>query len=130
MRALRASVARRSKSAVGVALIVLSACATLNSPQQVASEHMIIGPKGYTVDWGLPKTGDYWVPNDTKNDIKAASDACGALPSVFIYHHIPRRPWFSYVGLHFDPGVDEQKKACVLTRLKAVPALTVYPKRS
>ena len=121
--------AKQTRKAASVALIALSACATSNSASTAGSEHMIVGPKGYTVDWGLPETGDYWVPDDTQDDIKAASDACHAPPSVFVYHHIPRPPWFSYFGLHFDSGVEDAKKACVVARLKAVPALTVYPKR-
>lgn len=119
----------QNRAAAGLALIALSACATTDRPGYVASEHLIVGPKGYTIDWGLPYTGDYWVPKATQNDIKAASDACHAPPSVFVYHHIPRPPWFSYLGLHFSPDTDEQQKACVVTRIKAEPSLTIYPKR-
>jgi hypothetical protein len=110
-------------------LVMLPACATSERPKDTASAHIIIGPKGYTVDWGLPETGDYWVPNETADDIKAASGACKASPSVFVYHHIPRPPQFSDFGLHFAADTDEQQRACVVARLKAVPSLTVYPKR-
>lgn len=118
-----------STAAIVSILATLSACATSTGSKIVASQHIIIGPKGYTVDWGLPETGSYWIPDETKEDIKAASITCSALPNVFIYHHMPRPPWFSYFGLNFVNGVTDQQKSCLVMRLKAVPALTIYPKR-
>lgn len=118
-----------SRAAMIATIITLPACATTTGSKMIVSEHIIVGPKGYTVDWGLPLTGDYWVPDETKGDIKAASDACNAAPSVFVYHHIPRPPWFSYLGLRFPDGTTEQQKSCLVSRIKAVPALTVYPKK-
>ena len=117
-----------TKAWLRLAFVALAGCATVE-PRNFSSQHVIIGPKGYTVDWGLPETGYYWIPTETENDIKATFDACGAPPSVFVYHHIPRPPWFSYFGIRFEPGVDERARTCVVTRLKAVPSLTVYPKR-
>ncbi len=118
-----------SGAVIASTLATLSACAASTEPDIVASKHMIIGPKGYSVDWGLPLTGSYWVPDETKDNIKSASDACNAPPSMFVYHHIPRPPWFSYMGLRFPDRVTDKQKSCVVMRLKAVPALTVYPKR-
>jgi hypothetical protein len=118
-----------SGAVIASTLATLSACAASTEPDLVASKHMIIGPKGYSVDWGLPLTGSYWVPDETKDNIKSASDACNAPPSMFVYHHIPRPPWFSYMGLRFPDRVTDKQKSCVVMRLKAVPALTVYPKR-
>lgn len=118
-----------SRAAMIATIVTLPACAPTTGSKMIASEHVIVGPKGYTVDWGLPLTGDYWVPDETKGDIKAASEACNAPPSVFVYHHIPLPPWFSYLGLRFPGGTTEQQKSCVVSRIKAVPALTVYPKR-
>lgn len=117
------------RAAMIPAIVMLPACATTTGSKIIASEHIIIGPKGYTVDWGLPLTGGYWIPVETKDDIKAASDACSARPSVFVYHHVPRPPWFSYLGLRFPDGTTEQQKSCLVSRIKAVPALTVYPKK-
>jgi hypothetical protein len=117
-------------AAITSILVILSSCATLTESNVVASEHLIVGPKGYTVDWGSPVTDRYWIPHETEQDIKSATDACNAPPSVFVWHHIPRPPSFSGLGLHFPIGVDEQQKSCVVVRLKAVPALTVYPKRN
>lgn len=117
-------------AAITSILVMLSSCATLTESNIVASEHLIIGPKGYTVDWGIPVTDHYWIPNETEQDIKSATDACNAPPSVFVWHHIPRPPWFSALGLNFPVDVDEQQKSCVVARLKAVPALTVYSKRN
>lgn len=118
-----------SRTAMIATIVTLPACATTTGSKRIASEHVIDGPKGYTVNWGLPLTGAYWVPNETKDDIKAASDTCNAPASVFVYHHIPRPPWFSYLGLRFPDGTTEQQKSCVVSRIKAVPALTVYPKK-
>jgi hypothetical protein len=120
---------RLSRAAIIPIFASLSACVTPTGSKMIASEHIILGPKGYTVDWGLPKTDSYWVPDETKDDIKAATDACNAPPSVFVFHHIPTPPSFSHLGLNFPDGVAEQQKSCVVVRLKAVPALTVYPKR-
>jgi hypothetical protein len=118
-----------SRAMIMAIIATLPACATPTGSKMIASEHIILGPKGYTVDWGLPMTGDYWVPDETMGNIKAASDACNAPPSASVYHHIPRPPWFSYLGLHFPDGTTEQQKSCVVSRIKAVPALTVYPKK-
>ncbi len=118
-----------ARAAMMAAIVMLPACATTTGSKIIASEHIIVGPKGYTVDWGLPLTENYWVSEETKDDIKEASDACNAPPSVFVYHHIPRPPWFSYLGLRFPNGTTEQQKSCLVSRLGAVPALTVYPKK-
>lgn len=118
-----------ASGAIVLIFATLSACSTADGSKMIASEHSIIGPNGYTVDWGLPMNGYYWVPKETEGDIKAASDACQAPSSVFVYHHTPRPPWFSYLGLRFPDGTTEQQKSCVVSRIKAVPALTAYPKK-
>jgi hypothetical protein len=104
----------------------IAACSTSSTSKLVASEHLIIGPKGYTVDWGLPETGDYWLPPERENDIKAASDACGALHacSSIITHR--DRLGSATSGCISTLG-SMNKKKCVLARLEAVPALTIYP---
>ena len=120
----------RLSSALIVSIFAtLSACATSTGYKIASPEHLVIGPKGYTVDWGLPLTGSYWVPEETKGYIKSSSQACNAPLNVFVYHHTPRPPWFSYLGFNFPHGATEQEKSCVVMRLKAVPALTVYLKR-
>jgi len=120
---------RLSSSATVLIFATLSACATSTGLDIASSEHLIIGPKGYTVDWGLPKAESYWVPEENKGYIKSASESCNASPNVFVWHHIPRPPWFSYLGFNFPNGATEQQKSCVVRRLKAVQALTVYLKR-
>lgn len=69
-----------SRTVIVAIIAALPACATPTGSKMTASEHVILGPKGYTVDWGPPMTGDYWGPDETKGDIKAASDACNAPP--------------------------------------------------
>jgi len=93
------------------------------------SDQRIIGPSGYTVDWDLPETDHYWLPEDTEDDIMPAANDCGATVEPFIYHHWPRPPQYSYTGFRFGHTATERQKSCVLSRLKAVPALTVYPKK-
>lgn len=93
------------------------------------SENRVSGPEGYTVDWDLPYTDYYWVPPETKDDLMPASRACQTTVEGFIYHHMPRPPQFSYVGFRFGADATDSGKACVLSRLRAVPALTTYAKK-
>jgi len=48
---------------------------------------------------------------------------------VFIYYHLPRPPQYSYLGFRFEPAADAAARSCLVVRLKAVPSLTIYPKR-
>ncbi len=93
------------------------------------TEHRIVGPKGYAVDWGLPETSTYWVPKDSEKSIKAVSERCKAAVNVFVYHHFPRPPQYSYIGFKFADAVDEAAKSCLVDSPKAVPSMTIYPKR-
>lgn len=114
---------------VVAALGLLTGCVTSSAERQV-SERRIIGPKGYTVDWDLPETGTYWLPMETENETKIATEACKANISVFIYHHLPRPPQFSYIGFRFEETTDDAARSCLIARLKAVPSLTIYSKGS
>ncbi|MDT7534951.1 hypothetical protein OVY48_16175 [Sphingobium sp. SA2] len=111
-----------------VMLGLLAGCAT-SSAQHQFSERGITGPEGYTVDWDVPETGTYWLPKETENETKIASEICKANISVFIYHHMPRPPQFSYIGFRFDEATDDAARSCLIARLKAVPSLTMHPKR-
>lgn len=107
---------------------LLSGCVASRLPDQVSARR-IIGPEGYNVNWDLPETNYYWLPAETEHETKIASDACNAPISVFVYHHVPRPPQFGYIGFRFEGVVDEVARTCLISRLKAVPALTIYPKR-
>lgn len=113
--------------ALAVVLSLLVGCSTSSAQNQI-SERRIIGPEGYTVDWDVPEKGTYWLPKETENETKVASEICGAKISVFVYHHIPRPPQYSYIGFRFIEANDDATKSCLIARLKAVPALHVYPK--
>jgi hypothetical protein len=93
------------------------------------SERRIAGPSGSTVDWDLPETDSYWIPKEAEKDVEPASLACEIDLNPFVYHHVPTPPQYSYIGFRFPPQAGEANKACVVARLKAVPALTVYPKK-
>lgn len=110
-------------------IFALAGCATSQQNIGPLSERRVIGPAGYTVDWDLLETDYYWVPMANENDLKPTSDQCKAPLSVFVYHHLPRPPQYSYLGFRFPPEVDTLAKSCVLSRLKAVQGLTVYPKK-
>ena len=94
------------------------------------SDQRIAGPPDYTVDWDLPVTDHYWLPKDTEGDMMLAAKDCDATVEPFIYHHWPRPPQFSYSGFRFGENATEQQKSCVISRLRAVPALTVYSKKN
>ncbi|MFT4251957.1 MAG: hypothetical protein QM608_05700 [Caulobacter sp.] len=108
---------------------VVSACAATGENLPPASERRIVGPEGYTVNWDLPETGAYWAPKAEEGGIRAASEACNAPLNVFVFHHLPRPPQFSYLGFRFEASVDDAARDCVVSRLKAVPSLTIYPKK-
>lgn len=112
-----------------LSLSVLAGCTTTATDFGPMSDRRVVGPTGYTVDWDLPETGHYWLPRVAEDDIVTASRACEAALNSFVYHHWPRPPQYSYLGLRFGEGVTEDQKACVTDRLKSVPALTVYPKK-
>jgi hypothetical protein len=120
--------AKLFKAFITSALATLTSCATSTDANRVTSEHVIIGPKGYRVDWGLPETAKFWIPNETVDEYKVATETCKAPHSLFVWYHMARPPWFSGLGLNFPVDTEERQKSCVVTRLKAVPALTVYPK--
>lgn len=107
---------------------LLEGCVTSSSHDRT-SERRIIGPKGYTVDWDMPETGTYWLPAETENETKAASEFCKASISIFIYHHMPRPPQFSYIGFRFEQATNDAARSCLIAKLKAVPSLTIYPKK-
>jgi hypothetical protein len=107
----------------------LAGCSTVDKDYGPMSSQRVSGPKGYTVDWDLPYTDYYWLPPETENDMVPASRACGATVVGFIYHHMPRPPQYSYSGFRFSPDATDEGKRCVLSRLKAVPALTTYAKK-
>ena len=111
-----------------VILGLLAGCVT-SSVQHQVSGRGIIGPAGYSVDWDVPETGTYWLPRETETETKNASEICKAGISVFVYHHIPRPPQFSYIGFRFEETADDAARSCLVGRLKAVPSLTIYPKR-
>ena len=111
-----------------VILGLLAGCVT-SSVQHQVSGRGIIGPAGYSVDWDVPETGTYWLPRETETETKNASEICKAGISVFVYHHIPRPPQFSYIGFRFEETADDAARSCLVARLKAVPSLTIYPKR-
>lgn len=108
---------------------VVTGCAAQQATIPVASDRRIVGPDDYTVDWDLPETGTYWVPKEEDDMIKVASETCKAQISVFVFHHIPRPPQYSYLGFRFDDAADDVARSCLISRLKAVPSLTIYPKR-
>src|SRR5687768_11862409 len=102
---------RRTVYIALVALVgIIAGCATSRAPAPVASEHRIIGPKGYTVDWDLPKTDTFWIPKETADGIKVASESCNAAISVFMYHHTPTPPQYSWVGFRFEDAADHAAK--------------------
>jgi hypothetical protein len=111
-------------------LTALAGCAATHADFGPMSDRRVFGPTDYTVDWDLPETGEYWLPPETEDDIMPASRACEAVLNSFVYHHLPRPPQYSYFGFRFSEEVTEAQKACVVERLKAVPALTIYSKKS
>lgn len=126
---IEVSARRHIAQAIATALICFTAACAGQRFSQTTAEHRIVGPKGYTVDWDLPETGTYWLPKESEDRIKTASSTCKAAVSVFVYHHLPRPPQYSYLGFKFEGPKDEAAKACLLRDLQAVPSLTVYPKR-
>ena len=112
-----------------MALAGLANCSTAPVDYGPMSERRIFGPKGYNVDWDLPETDAFWVPPETKDDILTASQSCGGAVQTFIYHHTPRPPQFSYIGFRFEAETSQAAKDCIIDRLKAIPALTIYPAR-
>ena len=94
------------------------------------SDRRIFAPEGYTVDWDLPETDTFWVPPDREHDILSASQACGGAVQTFLYHHWPRPPQYGYIGFRFEPEASPAARNCIIERVKAVPALTVYPARN
>ena len=118
-----------STRCIPLAMVVglMAACSTPHSPELV-SDRKIVGPETYTVDWDVPETGAYWVPKDRENDTATASDHCKAAISVFIYHHVPVPPQFSHIGFRFEGVSNDAARSCLIARLNAVPALTIYPK--
>ena len=113
----------------GLALASLASCSTVPVDYGPMSDRRIYAPEGYDVDWDLPETDAFWLPSETKDDILIASQSCGAAIQTFLYHHWPRPPQFSYIGFRFEPKTSQTAKDCVIGRVKAIPALTVYPAR-
>ena len=109
--------------------IQVSGCAATPNDFGPFSDRRITGPANYTVDWDLPETGEFWLPKETEEDIMPAAQNCGAPVESFLYHHWPRPPQYSYFGFRFNPSATDDQKSCVVSRLRAVPALTVYPKK-
>lgn len=120
---------RESFFVVVVIAGLVTACAGTGDKAPPPSERRIVGPKNYTVDWDLPETGTYWVPKEEERAMRAVSEACNAPLDVFVFHHVPRPPQFGYLGFRFEASVDDASRACVVSRLKAVPSLTIYPKK-
>jgi hypothetical protein len=124
-----ASMHGRRSCASALALTCLIAACAGPRVTATATEYRVVGPENYTVDWDLPATGAYWVPKESENLIQAASKKCAAAVAMFVYHHTPRPPQYSYFGFSFDGAVDGAAQSCLIGELRAVPALTVYPKR-
>jgi hypothetical protein len=127
--AIKASRQRRNARVIALALVCSAAGCAEPRVNAAATEYRIVGPKGYTIDWDLPETNTYWIPEKSEDLIKAASDKCKAAVSVFVYHHLPRPPQYSYLGFSFKEPVGEAAKACLVDELRAVRSLTIYPKR-
>jgi hypothetical protein len=107
----------------------LSACGTATT-EPLGSSYRIEGPPDYTVYWDLPVTDRYWLPKGTSAaQVVEAGKQCGATVDGGMWHHIPVPPEYDWFGFYFVGTVSDAAKACVITRLKAVPALTVYPKK-
>lgn len=119
----------RCVQVTAIALACLTAGCAGPRSGAITTERWIVGPKGYTVDWDLPETNTYWVPRVSDNLIQAVSEQCKAAVDVFVYHHLPRPPQYSYIGFKFADAVDDAAKLCLVDSLKAVPSMTVYPKR-
>jgi len=108
---------------------VVTGCAAQQATIPVASDRRIVGPNDYTVDWDLPETGDYWIPKEEADMINVASEICKAPITVVVFHHVPHPPQFSAASIRFGGDADDVARSCLIGRLKAVPSLTVYPKR-
>mgnify|MGYP006196256949 CR=1 FL=1 len=120
---------RLGQSAALIAMLSSGACASTSSVP--VSEHRIEGPSNYTVFWDLPFRDWYWVPTGTQaRAIRDAAQACGAEVDGAMSHHVPVPPAFDWGVFRFVGEPSETSRACVIERVQAVRALTVYPRRS
>ena len=107
--------------------LFLSACASTNNVP--VSQYRIEGPPNYTVFWDLPFQDWYWVPKDTPTHaVQYAAEACGAEVMPSVSHHVPVPPEFDSAVFRFAGEPPEDSRNCVIERVQAARALTVYPK--
>ena len=121
-----------SARCVAAALIFWVACGAGMAKDNAPSEtsRRIDGPADYSVFWDEPETGVYWVPKGTPiAKIIEAGKACGATVDGGVSHHIPVPPQYDVSVFHFVGPTLDVAKQCVMARVEAVPALTVYPKK-